>query len=220
MTTEQFNESVNKDIKAMMEQRTPEWYQARLGLLGCSRLADVLAQGKSGQPSATRKNYMMELLIERLTGERKESFTTPEMQRGVDLEADARAAYEFETGNTVVEHGGMMHPSIPGWWGSPDGLVGDHGMIEIKCPNTATHLDTFLHAKIDQRYMYQMAGYLEIFGRDWIDFVSYDDRLPDNLSLMICHITKSDLPIDAVRNGSILFLNDLNELERELRGRM
>jgi len=189
-------------------------------LLGCSRLADVLAQGKSGQPSATRKNYMMELLIERLTGERKESFTTPEMQRGIDLESYARAAYEFETGNTVVEHGGQMHQSIHGWWGSPDGLVGDYGMVEIKCPNTSTHLDTFLHGKIDTRYIYQMAGYLEIFDRKWIDFVSYDDRLPDNLSIKIINFKRSEFDIDKVKNGAILFLKDLNELESELRGRI
>lgn len=203
----------------IIEQRTDEWYQARLGLIGCSRLADVLAQGKSSQPSATRKNYMMELLIERLTGERKESFTTQEMQRGIDLEDDARVAYELETGNTVIKHGGQMHPLIQGWWGSPDGLVGDDGMIEIKCPNTATHISTLLDSWVDTRYIYQMAGYLEIFDRKWIDFVSYDDRLPVNLSMKIIRFNRSELDIEKVKNGAILFIDDLKSLELELRRR-
>jgi len=220
MTMEQFNESVNRDIARMMEQRSDEWVQARIGLVGCSRLSDVLARGKDGKPSSTRKNYMAELLCERLTGVHQESYTSPSMIRGVEMEPEARAEYEMRTGCEVTLHGGMMHPSINGWRGSPDGLVGDDGMIEIKNPNTATHLDTLLNDTIDRAYILQMAGYLEIFNRQWIDFVSYDNRLPDELSMYVRRFFRSELPLDKCREGVIVFLEELNAMEKTLRERM
>lgn len=194
----------------MTEQRTAEWYAERLGKVGCSRLADVLATTKTGE-SATRRNYMAELICERLTGQRADSFTSADMQWGIDTEPLAKQAYTLKTWEAITEHGGQEHLTIPGFRGSPDGLIGLDGGIEIKCPKTATHLDTLLNGTIKRDYLLQMAGYVSIFGRDWWDFVSYDPRLPDNLALYVKRFYRADLPVDEVENGVKKFLEELDE---------
>lgn len=201
-----------------MEQRTDEWFAARLGHVGCSRLGDVLATGKGGAPSATRKNYMAELVCERLTGQKAEHFTSKIMDRASDIELLARSAYEAKRGVLVEEHGGQECKSIPDWWASPDGLIGTEGGLEIKCPNTATHLDTLLNKKIDTYYLYQMAGNCFIYDRQWWDFVSYDPRLPENLSIFICRFQRNELPIDLVKNGVLQFVEELKILMEQLKG--
>jgi hypothetical protein len=199
-----------------MEQRTDEWKKARCGLVGCSRLSDVLASGRSGSPSATRKNYMAELLCEQLTGISAEHFTSSAMQWGIDTEPMARAAYEATRGEFIEEVGGKKHGEISGWWGSPDGLIGRDGGIEIKCPNTATHLDSLLYGKINSDYIYQMAGYVEIYERNWWDFVSYDPRLPEKYSMFVKRFTKKELPIHEVKDGVIKFIAELSEMKKKL----
>lgn len=201
-----------------MEQRTDEWFAARLGHVGCSRLGDVLASGRSGQPSATRKNYMAELVCERLTGVKAEHFTSKAMDHGTETEPMARAAYEAAHGVMVDEDGGKECPGIPDWWGSPDGLVGEDGGLEIKCPNTATHLETLLTGKINTDYLYQMAGLCYIYDRKWWDFESYDPRLPDHLSTYIVRFMREDLPIEQVKNGVLQFVAELKIMEEQLRG--
>lgn len=200
-----------------MIQRSEEWVSARLGNLGCSRLADVLAEGRSGGESATRKNYMAELLCERLTGRQTEHYQTKEMEWGIENESEARIEYEFRTGRTVELHGGREHPEIKRWWGSPDGLIPPDGGIEIKCLNTANHLDVMLSGRVQSRYVYQMAGYVEIFGATWWDYVGYDPRLPDNLAFFCKRFTRDDLPIDKVREGARAFLAELDAMEERLR---
>jgi len=197
-------------------QRTDEWKSLRCGCVGCSRLGDILATGKGGAVSASRKNYMAEVLCERLTGKPAEHFTSAAMQWGIDTEPLARQAYEEKHGVFTLEVSGQMHPDIFGWWGSPDGLVGTDGGLEIKCPNTATHLDTLLTGKINQDYIYQMAGYVEIFGREWWDFVSYDPRLPGKHSMYIRRFRRDELPIAEVKAGVIKFLSELEELQMKL----
>lgn len=200
-----------------IEQRSPEWIQKRLGFCGCSRIGDVLAQGRSGAPSATRKNYLHELLCERLTGVHNETYTSKEMLWGVEKEPIARSLYEASRGIMVQETGGMEHPTIKWWWGSPDGLCGEDGGLEIKCPLTSTHLETVMYGKIKTDYIYQMSGYVEIFNRQWWDFCSFDPRLPENLQLYVKRFYRDDLPIDEVREGVIKFLDELNELEAKVR---
>lgn len=194
-----------------MIQRSEEWLAAKLGKVGCSRLGDVLASGKGGAPSSTRKNYMAELICERLTGKQADHYTNAAMAWGVEKEPLARAAYEATTGNFVEEHGGKECAGIPGWWGSPDGLIGADGGLEIKCPNTATHLETLLTGKIATDYVYQMAGLCFIYDRAWWDFVSYDPRLPDSLALYARHFDRKDLPVDEVVAGVIRFIEELEE---------
>ena len=200
-----------------LEQRSPDWFVKRLGFCGCSRLGDVLATGKGGAPSATRKNYMHELLCERLTGVHNETFTSKEMQWGIDHEPDAKALYEAQKGIMLIDHGGMEHPTIKWWWGSPDALTGGDGGVEFKCPNTATHLASMMNGTINTGYIYQITGYVEIFGREWWDFASYDPRLPENLQLYVKRFYRDELPIDEVRDGVIKFLAELNELEAKVR---
>ena len=160
-----------------MEQGSQEWIDARLGMVTASRLKDVMAKTKSGY-SASRKNYMMELICEKLSGENQNNFTNAAMQRGKELEPVARGVYEAKNNVFVEEVGFIVHPNAESGFGaSPDGLVGEDGLIEIKCPNTATHVEFLKSGKPKREYILQMYGQMLCTGRKWCDFVSYDDRL-------------------------------------------
>lgn len=167
-----------------MEQRTEEWFEARMGCVTASRTADVMAQTKSGY-SASRANYMAELICEKLTGQRQGGFSSAAMQFGTETEPQARMAYEIMTGATVVETGFVLHPEIAGFGASPDGLIGDDGLIEIKCPNTATHIETLLNDKVPAKYITQMHVQMLCTGRRWCDFVSFDPRLPVDMQMFV-----------------------------------
>lgn len=197
----------------MSEQRTEQWHNDRLGMVTGSRIADVMAKGKGGAESATRKNYMMELLLHRLTGERQEHYQSPEMLRGIEKEPEAIREYELETFNLVTACGFIPCAEIPRSGGSPDGLVGDDGMIEVKCPNTATHLDTLLTKKIKSGYILQMQFYMLCTGRSWCDFVSYDDRMPDNLKTCIIRVERDEKVLTEIKEEVKKFLAELEELE-------
>jgi hypothetical protein len=194
----------------MSEQRTAEWIADRLGKVGCSRLIDVMATTKSGE-SATRRNYMAELICERLTGQREENYTSPAMQWGIDTEALAKDAYTLFNWNIITEDFGKEHDTIKGFRGSPDGLIGLDGGIEIKCPKTATHLDTILNGTIKRDYILQMAGYVSIYNRAWWDFVSYDPRLPEKHALYIKRFTREELPVKEVEEAVKLFLDEMDQ---------
>jgi putative phage-type endonuclease len=197
-------------------QGTDDWRIARLGKVTASRVADVMATTKNGE-AATRKNYMMELLCERLTGQSAEGFTSAAMQRGIDLEPMARTEYEIQNGLLVSETGLVDHPTIAMFAASPDGLINNDGLIEIKCPNTAQHVDFLLTGTIPPRYVWQMTAQMECTGRAWCDYVSYDDRMPAHLMLQVkrLHIgdTQVKLMVDTVRQ----FLDQLSDLEHQLR---
>ena len=199
-----------------MKQGTEEWKQFKLGLVSASRIGDLMARTKSG-PSASRKNYMMELLCQRLTGEREEGFTSPAMQWGIDTEPLARAEYEAITGNWVDEIGFICHPTIPMFGVSPDGLVGDDGGIEIKCPNTATHIDTYLNWTIKKDYIYQMQTLMSCTGRQWCDFVSYDPRLPEDIRIKIIRVNRDEEMIAGIEESVIEFNRELDELIERLK---
>ncbi len=160
----------------MHEQRTEGWFQARLGKVTASRVDDVMAKTKSGY-SASRKNYMMELICQTLSGSCEDNYVSSAMQRGIDLEPVARGAYEADRGLFVNETGFVIHPEIDHFGASPDGLVGADGLLEIKCPNTATHLAFLKSGKPDRKYILQMHAQMLCTSRKWCDFVSYDDRL-------------------------------------------
>jgi putative phage-type endonuclease len=202
-----------------IEQRSEEWFASRLGRVGASRVADIMATTKSG-PSSSRKNYMAELLCERLMGERQEGFTSVAIQWGIDHEDEARDAYELETGNIVTRCAGFPHPTIPMSGASPDGLIGDDGDLEIKCPNTATHLAFIESRAIDLRYQWQMVWQLACSLRKWADFVSYDPRLPGNLSICIVRFVPPRSMIDDAEREVKAFVEELDELEKRMRERM
>lgn len=173
-------------------QGSPEWRAARLGYATASQMDSIMAKGRSGAPSATRANYIAQLVIERLTGEPTESYTNAAMDRGTELEPEARAAYEFQVGGSVVATGFHAHPSIACSGASPDGLIGNDGLIEIKCPNSATHLATLRGAEIARGYLLQMQWQMACTGRQWCDFVSYDPRFPFHLRLHIRRVPRDN----------------------------
>ncbi len=196
-------------------QRSPEWFAFRLGKPSASRVADVMAKTRSG-PAASRTNYMMQLLCERLTGNREESYVNAAMQRGTDLEAVARSAYEIATGRLVAECGSFAHPDLPNFIASPDGLVGDDGCIEIKVPNTATHIDFLRTKKPDGKYIIQMQSQMACAGRQWCDFVSFDDRLPEQLQYRCVRVNRDDAFIADMLAQIRAFLIELDDLETEM----
>ena len=178
-----------------MEQRSPEWFAERCGRVTASAIYKVMARTKTGY-GADRANYHAQLVTERLTGRREESFTNAAMQWGVDTEPQARAAYAMETGILPVEVGFIRHPTIAMSGASPDGLVGDDGMLEVKCPNSATHIATLTGASIDRKYEYQMQWQMACSGRDWCDFMSFDPRMPDEMQGHIVRVMRDTRLID------------------------
>jgi len=192
-----------------MEQRTEEWFTARLGKVTASKVSDVMAKTKSGY-SASRATYMSQLLVERLTGTRAEGFTSAAMQWGTDTEPKARTAYEFITDMNVVEVGFVNHPFIEMSGASPDGLVDDLGMLEIKCPNTSTHVQTLLDEKIPKRYVDQMQWQMACAEREWCDFVSFDPRLPDGNDFFCTRLKRDDKRIADLESEVTDFLDELS----------
>lgn len=198
-----------------MEQRSPEWFAARLGKVTASRVADVIAETRSG-PAAARANYMAELVAERLAGEAAERFVNATMQWGTDKEPDARDAYSFRFNVDVDEVGLIDHPSISMTGASPDGLIGEEGMLEIKCPNTATHIATLRGGKIKSEYMTQMQWQMACAGRQWCDFVSYDPRLPEAMRLHVRRVPRDDDMIADLEAKVSAFLDEVAETVADL----
>lgn len=191
-------------------QGSPEWHAIRLGKVTASRVADVMARTKTGY-GASRANYAAELIAERLTGQAADKFTNAAMQRGTEKEPDARSAYEFYTDATVELVGFVSHPSIPMSGASPDGHVGDVGSVEIKCPNTATHLETLLGAEIDGKYVKQMQWQMACSGRQWCDWVSFDDRLPEPMRIVIRRVHRDNEMIAEMEKEIATFLREIDE---------
>lgn len=200
-----------------VSQGSPEWYVYRLGKVTSSRIGDILSKGKGGAPSASRKNYMYQLLLERLTGEMADHYISPEMQRGIEKEQSAADAYEIQTFNIVERCGFFESPDGLMSGSSPDRLVGDYGLIEIKNPNTATHIETIISDNIKKDYIYQMQHQMYCSERSWCDFVSYDDRCPVNLRLFIKRLERDEKMIAEINGEVKLFLSELDELEKKVR---
>lgn len=201
-----------------MEQRTEEWFAARVGKVTASRVADLMAKTKTGY-GASRNNYMAELICERLTGESAPMFQSAAMQWGTDTEPMARDAYSFLTSATVVEEGFVVHPRLSDFGASPDGLVGDNGLVEIKCPNTATHIDTLLSETVPKKYITQIQAQLACTGREWCDFVSFDPRLPDEMQMWIKRVDRDNQFIADMEAEIAAFLQELDDKISSLRNR-
>ena len=192
-----------------MEQRTPEWFAARLGRVTASRVADIVAKTKTGY-STSRMNYLAELICERLTGMQGASYTNAAMLWGVEVEPQARSAYEGATGSLVVELGFAPHNAIPMAGASPDGLIGDDGLVEIKCPITATHIETLLGQSVPGRYNTQMQWQMACTGRKWCDFVSYDPRMPEGMQIFIKRVDRDNVAIAELEREVVNFINELD----------
>ena len=188
-----------------MEQRSDEWFAARLGKVTASKVSDVMSKG------AGRETYMIQLIAEFLTNSRGASFTNTAMEWGTTTEPYARQAYEALNSVWVEEMGFAPHPTIERAGASPDGLVGDDGLIEIKCPNTATHLDTLIDKTVPKKYINQMQFQMACTGRKWCDFVSFDNRLPEDLQIFVLRVERDDRHIADMEAAINKFLAEMQE---------
>lgn len=190
------------------EQGTAAWIQCRLGKVTASRVADVIAKTKSG-PAASRANYEAQLVAERLTGVAQEGYSNAAMAWGTETEPQARDAYAFLFDAEVVEVGFVQHPSIPESGASPDGTIGDDGLVEIKCPQTATHIATLLDGKVPAKYVTQMQWQMACTGRAWCDFVSFDPRLPADLQVFCTRVQRDPEMIAGLEAEVRVFLAEV-----------
>ena len=202
----------------MHDQRSHEWHMERLGKVTASCIYKVMAKTKTG-PGADRANYHAQLVTERLTGRPTEGFSNAAMQWGTDTEPQARAMYSLETAGPVVECGFLSHPSIPMSGASPDGLVGDDGLVELKCPNSATHITTLTGAPIDRKYLLQMQWQMACAEREWCDFASFDPRLPAAMQLHIRRVERDDDLLIEIESEVAKFLAEVGATVAELENR-
>ncbi len=191
------------------QQRTPEWFAKRLGLVTASRIADVMAKVKTGT-AASRSGYMTQLVTERLTGAPTEGFQSAAMEWGIEQEPHARAAYEAREGVLVDEVDFVRHPILEAG-ASPDGLVGEDGLIEIKCPATSTMLEYIEDRSVPRKYILQIQWQLACTGRNWCDFVAYDPRLPEPLRLLVIRVPRDEGVIAEIAGEVGRFLTELRD---------
>jgi len=201
----------------MIEQGSAEWKALRLGKATASRISDVVAKTKTGW-GASRANYMAELIAERLTGNAAEGFMNAAMAWGTEKEPEALAAYEFLTNVEIQRVAFVPHPTIAMSGASPDGLAGD-GLVEVKCPNTATHLETLLAGGVPTKYITQMQWQMACTGRAWCDFCSYDPRLPEEMRLFVYRVQRDDTLIAGLEKDVAAFLAEIDEKVTALRAR-
>ena len=199
----------------MIEQRTTEWFAQRCGHLTASRIADMMARTQKGW-GASRANYAAQLIAERLTGVAESGFTSAAMQHGIDTEAAARAAYGFMQDVEVIEAPFILHPRLAWSGASPDGFVGDDGLVEIKCPNTATHITTLRGGEIPDKYIKQMQWQMACAEKDWCDFVSFDPRMPVEMQLHIQRVDRDNDLIAEIESAAIGFLDEIAATVAEL----
>lgn len=198
-----------------MEQRSDEWFAARCGKVTASRLADVTARIKTGW-GASRANYLAELVAERLTGISASGYVNGPMLRGIEMEPEAVIAYEFYSGSDVDPVGFFQHPTIEQSGASPDGAIGADGVLEVKCPNTATHIDTLLGKSVPLKYYLQIQWQLACSGRQWGDFASYDSRMPEELKLFVRRVPRDDSKIKELESQVVDFLAEVDSKVEQL----
>jgi len=198
-----------------MKQGDDQWFAARLGKATASRVADIIAKTKSG-PSASRQAYAVQLALERITGQREEGFKSAAMQRGTELEAEARAMYEMRTGVLVTEVGFVPHHIVEMSGASPDGMVGSDGLLEIKCPDSKQHLEYLQLATAPAKYRPQVQWQMACTGRQWCDFASYDPRFPERLRLHVVRVPRDDAYIAELEAEVEVFLAEVAAIVNQI----
>ena len=200
----------------MIEQRTEEWFQQRLGKVTASRISDVIAKTKTGV-STSRQNYLVQLVSERLTGKKGDSFVNQAMLDGIEREGAARAIYMLNRDVSVTEVGFFDHPVIKNSGASPDGAVNAEekgkyaGLIEIKCPIETTHTNTLMSKSVPSKYIPQMQWQLACTGAKWVDFVSYNPNFPEELQLFVARVDRDDTYIGELEAEVIKFLDEVEQ---------
>lgn len=200
-----------------IKQGTDEWKALRLGKITASRISDVIAQVKNGE-AASKAEYRIELVCERLTGKETDGYTNAHMERGIELEPFARAAYEVKQGLFVEQVAFVDHPTISNAGASPDGLVGSDGCIEIKCPMVKNHIKTILDKKAPSKYIPQMQWQMACTGRKWVDFVSYCPDLPENMQIFIVRVNRDDEYIAMLEDAVRVFDSEIDMMIERLKG--
>ena len=198
----------------VIEQGSDAWHQLRLGKVTASRVADILAKTKTGV-SASRGNYLVELAIQRVTGQIEESYTNAAMAWGTETEPKARMAYEVFNDVLVEQVPFVDHSTIKGFGASPDGLVNIDGLCEIKCPNSATHWAYLKSGEPPNKYFIQMQAQLSCTGREWNDFISFDPRMPEKSQLFVKRVFRDDKFIGIMEDEVKKFLEEVDR-ETEL----
>lgn len=197
-------------------QSSDDWHQARVGHVTASRVADVIAKTKTGWGSS-RANYAAQLVAERLTGKASDNYVNAAMQWGLDTEPHARAAYEFVRDANVSPAAFILHPSIEWAGATPDGFIGDDGLVEFKCPATATHIETLRDGGVPGKYVTQVQWQLACSGRKWCDFVSFDPRMPERMRLYVRRLARDDDMIGALERHVETFLAEIDDTLKQLR---
>ena len=200
----------------MINQGTEEWFQQRLGKVTASRLSDVIAKTKTGV-STSRQNYLIQLVSERLTGKKTDSFTNKAMEDGVEREPIARKLYESKTNSIVTEVGFFDHPVIKSSGASPDGAVNAEeegkyaGLVEIKCPIETTHTNTLMNKLVPSKYIPQMQWQLACTGAKWVDFVSYNPNFPDTMQIFVARVERDNAYISELESEVLKFLDEVDQ---------
>ena len=196
-------------------QGTEEWAKERAGCATASRFSDVMAKIKVGE-AVVRSKYRMQLVTERLTGIPVVTYQNAIMLRGIETEPEARMAYEAERGVIVEEVGFVRHPAIPSCGASPDGLVGDDGMVEVKCPESTTHLTWMEADRFPPEHVAQIQGQMAVCSRRWVDFVSYDPRFPPGLQLFVVRVKRDEAYIKDLETEVRMFLAGVDAMVERL----
>jgi len=207
----------------MIEQRTEEWFQQRLGKVTASRISDVIAKTKTGV-STSRQNYLIQLVSERLTGKKGDSYVNQAMLDGIERESAARALYMLNRDVSVTEVGFFDHPIIKNSGASPDGAVNAEeegkyaGLIEIKCPIETTHTNTLMSKSVPSKYVPQMQWQLACTGARWVDFVSFNPNFPAELQIFVARVDRDDSYIAELEAEVIKFLDEVDQTILKLKG--
>jgi putative phage-type endonuclease len=200
-----------------MEQRSDEWYEARRGKVTASRINDILKTIRNGNYAASRRNYAAQLVTERLTGKVEvPAYSNEYMEWGKEQEPVARDKYVEKTGANVEEVGFIDHPTIANAGASPDGLIGEDGLLEIKCFIKANHIELLLTEEVKEQYRLQMLWQMACTGRKWCDFVSYNPELPEDMQLFVKRFERDDEEIRQLEQEIKWFLDEVDATVKEL----
>lgn len=202
------------------EQGTAQWLDIRRGKITASRIADVMDFLKKGGEGASRRNYRTELLAERLSGRGEDHYVSAEMEWGTEFEPQARAAYEIANDVMVAQIGFVLHPVFDFAGSSPDGLVGDDGYAEFKCPKTTTHLKWLQAGVVPEEHRDQCLFNMRCEERSWADFVSYDPRLPDGLRIFVARMERDDKRIADIDAEVERFNEEVQAVQSQLSSRI
>lgn len=210
----------------MILRSDPAWFTARVGFLTASRMSDVLDVLKNGKPGARRTKLLHSIVAARMTGIAGDNYVNDAMQWGIDHQDEAISEYEIETGNIVAPEAFVIHPTIENLGATPDGFIGDDGLLEVKCPTSTTHLQWIMDGVIPEQHKPQMAVQLLCTGRKWVDFMSYDPRMPpkqkkflrrfENYTYHVTNVPGLFGYLDDIREEAVKFLAEVDALFEEV----